>query len=198
MPNNPEEHWEYTINEWSRPPFTDIINALPENIKVLYDIGANAGGFTHILKEKYPKLKAYCFEPIKSTCQYLRQAVPYATVIEKGVYYGKTESRAVWRGSNMGAYFVEHIDAVEPRVFTEEIMELCELEGLGIKKPDIIKMDIEGAEENVIEFSQVVKECPYLIIEWHPSRDQYEFFRTYLNHEIVVDLEGKQFLLKKK
>ena len=59
-------------------------------------------------------------------------------------------------------------------------------------------MDIEGAEENVIEFSQVVKECPYLIIEWHPSRDQYEFFRTYLNHEIVVDLEGKQFLLKKK
>lgn len=197
MPNSPAEHWEYTIHEWSHPPFLSFINAIPD-VKVLYDSGANVGGFSHIIKNRFPNVKAYCFEPIKETCAYLKQAVPYATVIEKGVYYGKTESRAVWRGSNMGAYFVEHIDAGEPRIFTEEVMELCELEGLGIEKPDLIKMDIEGAEENVIEHSKVVKECEYLIIEWHPSRDPYTFFETYLNHEILVDLEGKQFLLKKK
>lgn len=197
MPNSPSEHWEYTIHEWSNQPFTSILDALP-SIKVLYDIGANAGGFTHVIKNRFPDVKAYCFEPMKSTCQYLKQFVPYAMVIEKGVYYGKTESRAVWRGSNMGAYFVEHIDAGEPRVFTDEIMELCELENLGIEKPDLIKMDIEGAEENVIEHSTAVKDCPYLIIEWHPDRNPYEFFEKYLNHEILVDLEGKQFLLKKK
>lgn len=192
-----KEHWGYTLSEWDKPDFQSLIPNLPDT-PVFFDVGANVGGVTEVLRKRYPNLKAYCFEPVSVNYQELINNVPYATNFQKGIYYGKSESQVLWRGGNDGAYFVEHIDAGEPRVPTGEIMELVELESLDLPTPDLIKLDVEGAEENIIEHSRIVKECKHLIIEWHPSKDPIAFFKEHLpNHEIVVNLGNHQFLLVK-
>lgn len=190
-----KEHFSYTVNEWSNDPFTKILEKLPE-IKVFYDIGANVGGVTYVLKNKYPKLKAFCFEPVEVNFNELVQNVPFATCIQKGIYYGETKSKVMWRGSNEGAFFVEHINAGEPRVDHGDTIDLIELESIKLPKPDLIKLDVEGAEENIIEHSKLIKKCPYLIVEWHPDHvDPIQFFEKHLNHKILLNIENKQFLL---
>ncbi len=199
MPETPHDHWEYTLKEWNTPLFRRITDELPKKIGVLYDIGANVGGFAQVMKDKYPDLQAVCFEPVKENFVALEEYVPWAECINYGIYYGKHESRVTWRGSNIGAYFVEHINSGEPRVFTGEVMKLEELETFDkLPLPDLIKLDVEGAEENILEYSETCRNCPWLIIEWHPDHvNPYEFFKKYLpRHKIVVDLESKQFLLK--
>ena len=91
--------------------------------------------------------------------------------------------------------FVEHIDAGSPIVTVEGRMVLKTLEEVGVK-PDLIKMDIEGAEENLIMYSTLLKETPWLIIEWHPDKSFEDLRKQFLpDHEVVVNLENKQYLL---
>jgi FkbM family methyltransferase len=195
MPETPIEHWNYTINEWSREPFNKIIDSLPE-LNVVFDVGANVGGFTDVLFKKYPDAEFYCFEPIKDNFDALVDNVPYAECIQKGIYYGAKTSKATWRGSNIGAFFLDQVDSGEPRIFTGEVVDLMEFEELDVI-PDLIKLDVEGAEENILEYSKVCKRCPNLIIEWHLDHvPVLDFFKKHLpNHKIVVNLEDKQFLL---
>lgn len=197
MPVLPLEHWAYTIREWTNHPFTQITDALPKDIKVMYDIGANVGGFSYVIKQKYPDIHIEAFEPVERNYEALCKYMPDVVSHKVGIFYGQTSSRVMCRGdSNCGAFFVEHIVAGEPQVTNGEIMELVELEKLDLPKPDLIKMDVEGAEENIIEFSEIVHKCPNLIIEWHPSLDPIAFFTKHLpDHKIVVNLDNKQFYL---
>lgn len=196
MTTSQASHWDYTVNEWSRAPFTRIIEELPDNLKRIWDIGANVGGFTHILQRKYPKAVFHCFEPVKANYEYLTEHVK-AHHHRYGIYYGARTSRVVSRGDgNVGGIFIEQLDAGEPRVFADEVIKLKTFEELDLADPDLIKFDIEGAEENVLEHSLLVKRTPWLIVEWHPPTDPHAFFKKHLpNHRIVVNLEDKQFLL---
>lgn len=199
MPATPSDHFEYTVTEWSNPPFVDILNALPKRLDIIYDIGANSGGFTHVLRNKYRLATFYCFEPLKRNFDELVINTPYAHHFKVGIFYGVEEAKLYERGGNIGAVFLEQVNTGQPREFTGESVHLSELENLRIQKPDLIKIDVEGAETNIIPNSNVVKDCKYLIIEWHPSNNGVDFFKEHLpNHEILVDLEGKQFLLCKR
>lgn len=191
----PKEHWDYTINEWNNSVFQQITSRLPE-LNVIYDIGANVGGFTEVMKRKYPNADIYCFEPVPINFEELVKNVPYAQAFQFGIFYGQTSTKLLWRGSNEGAIFVEYTDSGEPRIDRGEVAELKELEDLGIPKPDLIKMDVEGSELNIIEHSAIVKETPYLIVEWHPNQDCEKFFETHLpNHRVLVNIGNNQILL---
>lgn len=200
MPSTPKEHFEYTIREWTGGEFSQMLKNLPSDLKVIYDIGANAGGFTQIMHSNYPEAHLYCFEPVQINFDSLRENTPYAAHFKKGIFYGAKRSRVLWRGENIGAFFVEQINAGEPRIHRDsEFMDLEELESFTevIEKPDLIKMDVEGAEVNIIEHSKAVKECPWLIIEWHPDEDAITFFAKHLpNHRVVHRIANNQFLLK--
>lgn len=196
MPGTPFEHWDYTLHEWSSGGFKKLFDEIPE-IKVLYDIGANSGGFSRLILDKNPTCKVYAFEPVDFNYQGLIKLLPEATSFKVGIFYGKKQSKILWRGANCGAYFVEHINAGLDIVDTGQVMELAELESFDIPKPDLIKLDVEGAEENIIEHSSIVKTCPYIVLEWHPSTDVFAFLDKHLpNHKIVYNLENIQFLLK--
>lgn len=198
MPNI-NDHFKYTVEEWQNEHFKKITDALPEKLNVVFDVGANVGGWAHVMQEKYGnKLQMVCFEPVKENIDMLMSKDLNITVVPMGIYYGATESHVCSRGDgNCGGIFVEQIDAGDPIVKSDEIIQLRTFEELDLPKPDLMKFDVEGAEENIIEHSTLVKQTPWLIIEWHPQfKDPYEFFRTHLpNHEVVVDIVNTQFLL---
>lgn len=196
MPATPSDHFSYTINEWGSDLFKKITDKLPKRLDVIYDIGANSGGFTKVMKDKYKLANIYCFEPLQRNFDELKLNTPYATHFKVGIFYGMDNAKLFERGGNIGAVFLEHVESGEPREYTGESVHLSELENLPILKPDLIKMDVEGAEVNIIQHSPYVKECKWLIIEWHPNVNPINFFNEHLKkHEIVVNLEGKQFLL---
>jgi FkbM family methyltransferase len=197
MPSTPSDHFGYTVNEWSSPPFSPLIDALPTDIRSVADIGANSGGFSHVLRRKLEFASFTCFEPVLDTFEYLKEALPWAKCVQKGVYYGAKESKVMWRGENIGACFLEQVNAGPDKVERKgEVVQLCELEGYG--PFDLIKMDIEDAEENVIANSKAVREAKWLIVEWHPYVEPRAFFEGHLDHEVIISLEEKQFLLKKR
>lgn len=199
MPSTQHDHWSYTIEEWQKLPFTELTAAMPDHLKVVYDIGANVGGWAHVMQRKYhERLDMHCFEPVLANFNALCENMPKAHNHHYGIFYGARDSHVVARGQygNVGAYFVEQIDAGEPRVIFEEVIKLKTLEELELPLPDLIKMDVEGAEENIIERSTMVKECKWLVIEWHPNKSAIEFFKQHLpNHRVVVNLQNMQFLL---
>ena len=197
-----DTHFQYTVDEWTNNHFKKITDALPKDIKVVYDVGANVGGWAHVMQERYGnKLNMICFEPVQDNFSMLMSKDLNITGVPFGIFYGERESRVCSRGDgNCGGIFVEHIDAGDPIVKTDEVIQLRTFEELELPKPDLMKFDVEGAEENILEHSSLVKETPWLIIEWHPQyKSPYDFFKTHLpDHEIVVDLEHIQFLLKLK
>lgn len=194
MPSTPIEHLEYTVSEWSGP-FKDFIDKL-DDVKVCYDIGANAGGFSRVILNKFPKAKIVAVEPIPDNFNFLKRELKGHTCIQSAIYYGTRETKMYWRGSNIGAYFTEDVNAGDDKIFSGFTVSCYTLEELP-EKPDLIKLDVEGAEENIIPNSKVIKSCKYLIIEWHPDHvSPIDFFDTHLpNHEILINLEFKQFLL---
>ena len=196
MPATPKDHLEYTVKEWESAYFNQILEKLTD-IEVVYDIGANAGGFTVVLKKMFPHAEFHCFEPLPRNFEQLI-CVTGVHCHNVGVYYGKKEAKLQWRGENIGAIFIEDVDAGEPRVDTGEVTKLVELEELNIPKPTLVKLDVEGAEENILAHSTILKTTPWIILEWHPDHvDVFDFLKKHLpNHKIQVNLENKQLLLQ--
>jgi FkbM family methyltransferase len=197
MPETPERHWAYTIKEWGAPKYQEMLTLLPSEVGVIYDIGANVGGFSHVIQQKYPKAAIHAFEPVKINYDALVKYMPNINHHKLGIYYGFTKSVVQSRGdSNIGAFFVEHIDAGEPRINHDETMDLVELESLQLPPPDLIKLDVEGAEENILEHSDLCRKTPYILLEWHPNTEPVEFFKKHLpNHKILSTINTNQFLL---
>lgn len=198
MPVTQKDHWIYTVDEWTRDPYTQLLNALPFTLKVVYDIGANVGGWARVMQDRYDnKLEMHCFEPVQANYDMLCEQMPDAHNHKWGIFYGATESKVMSRGgTNCGAYFVEQIDAGEPRYEHDEVIELRPLEGQGLPHPDLVKLDIEGSEENVMAHSTMLKKVKWIIVEWHPNTDARAFFKEHLpNHGIVLNVATNQYLL---
>lgn len=126
--NTQAAHWIYTIEEWNsykHQKYLDIIFK-DNDIKVIYDIGANVGGTARIFldyAEKNNKIikKLYCFEPDKENMSFLEEKhekeilTKKIETINKGIYYGLKEARVFGIGSrlenkihkNVGGYSIE-------------------------------------------------------------------------------------------
>lgn len=196
MPGTPREHYEYTVNEWTGP-FREILDAVGD-VRVCYDVGANGGGFSAVILQRWPEAKVVAIEPIAANFESLRENVPGISAIRAAVQYGTRKTRMFWRGGNIGAFFTEEVDAGPDKFFCGEEVETMELEDIA-PPADLVKLDVEGAEVNIIESSPSLMRVRNIIVEWHPPQDEFRpFVMKHLpRHEIAVDLGG-QYLLKRK
>lgn len=194
MPGTPIEHLEYTINEWNGN-FYEMIEKLYD-INTVFDVGANAGGFCLVIRKRFPNCKLVTFEPIKETFDFLKNQID-ALHIQKAVQYGTKETKMYWRGSNIGACFTEEVNAGSDRIPRNEVVECTTLEEVGII-PDLVKIDVEGAEENILSNSTLIKTTPYIILEWHPDHvSVLDFIKRNLpNHVVIHNIENKQLCLR--
>jgi len=201
MPDTQEEHLECTTNEWqTNSYFIDVINILKENnIKTFADVGANVGGVSDVLLKNINSIQiGYLIEPQKDNYKFLFERYKNNTKIvclNFGIYYGKTFAN-FWRcDRNVGGYTV--IKNNDNFAQIEETCQLFELEFFNFKSIDFLKMDVEGAEFNIIENSTLLKTIKFLEIETH-SNQGIEFYKNYFpNHKILFSWGTNHLFLER-
>jgi FkbM family methyltransferase len=214
MPNNREEHINYTRKEWETWPIFKLIlyklNNL--NIKTVVDLGANVGEVSNVFFEKISSIEnLYLFEPQNDNFNFILDRFQNNSkfkLFKYGIYYGKEQSNLYRQDSNVGGY------SVEKNIIEEyETVDLKPLEYFNIKNIDFIKIDIEGAEYNVLQNSTILKEIPYVLVEAHPHGfdlsilnkiNLHQYFLNYLTehlntHDLIYcDSVQYQYFLEKK
>ena len=228
-----EGHLNYTMREWSNQGYQlNLAEIFKDNdIKTIYDIGANTGGSTlsilnYCERENKNWEKVYCFEPDLENINFLKDLLSQeikkdkVIPIQTGVYYGLKSAKAFGMGvcnpqnsihPNVGGMGIEECmkavrdkriasgenvfcDQVGEKIFTLDTLEnLCK----DFPSPDLVKIDVEGAEANILENSELIKNSKYILAEWNQEGKFQVFLDENLPHfEIILD--DADFLLKNK
>lgn len=190
-----------TIREWNAPIRNKTFEYLiDKNIKTIVDIGANFGVFTDRCLQEFLGLERIdVIEPDDTNIEILKYNLGSNSKVHLhhcGIFYGEEEVSVQGVGDNSpGGYMVKKVDKKHHGQFIDKLLtyedkifKVKSLEVLFKKAPDLLKMDIEGSEYNILENSELLQECPYLIVEFHNHLPEYvcDFIRSWLpNHEII-------------
>jgi len=171
--NNSEEYHRIKREVWGANCY--YVELEKESPKIM-DAGAHIGITSLYFKKLWPKAKILALEPLLANYQLLEKNVfvnqldieieNVALAHQEGAarfYYDKSDS--AWystAGFNPGAWNGDQ-ESEETQVLTKPLSHY-----LG-EEWDLIKIDIEGAEDNVIfEARKYLTKCPQYLIEFHP------------------------------
>ena len=163
MPFTLNEHITYTRNEWLKQKYySNVIDYLRnKKIKTIIDAGGCTGEVTKIIFEYIDTVrKSFIFEASKVNSNFIKENLNgyNIEIINKFLFYGK-ESISIGlsiNDNNVGGYSMNHTDNI-----IEDCVPTTTLESIDIDI-DFIKLDIEGAEENVIINSSKIKKIKFL------------------------------------
>lgn len=169
-------------NSASFPAFRDIFrdenyktNLNGENLVVM-DCGANIGCSAIYFATSYNNVKRiYCYEPVKENIEYLKKNINTNNLKDKIIIIQKGISNK----NELVNFTIEGVTShktkgkgikVELLNFDNEIKKIINKEG----KLDLIKLDIEGAEKEILKKSKYLNKVKNLIIEIHPENKSEE------------------------
>ncbi len=149
---------------------------------VIFDIGANIGLHSYYFARNFKNSYVYSFEPLRANANYIKEIISLnklsnIKVIEKAV------------GAETGTIFFDtyknnHQSRITttPTDLSVEIITLDDFVKEEHIKPDFIKIDVEGAESEVLSgFKHLISSVnPVVIIELHTSQQSKlvaDFFR---------------------
>lgn len=128
------------------PELTRLIQSIVRPGMTCYDCGANAGYFTLLFSKLVgPNGHVFSFEPLSANVQHIRRHVflngcTNVTVVEGAL-----------ANSNGKVTFAS--DGALGRIGTEGEIEVdCRrIDSIGVPAPDVMKIDVEGAEEALVD-----------------------------------------------
>lgn len=203
--NNVNSHVDYTENEWTTSEYyCEVLEFLKERkIKNFIDIGACSGILGKLLFSKIDSLEnCILVEAMESNFNFIKEDYKNNSKVKlynNALYYGKEYVGIGEIGDSVGSFSILSNDNTKliKTITLENILE----ESIDILNNDVdfIKIDIEGAEYNIIENSEVLKNIKYIEIEFHNNdeygitsdKSRYEvwgpFLEKYLpNHQLVI------------
>lgn len=181
-------------------PYQDL---LPESANVIVDLGANVGVSTLYFRLRYPEATLYCFEPDPDNLRRLRaqSAVLGDTRVQNVALWSANGSLSFYvdphRGS-LSAVSVVHDRQQEIRVRARTLETVLEEEG--ISDVDVLKFDIEGAEEEALVPFEHFERIQVLCGEVHADLcDAEAVFETLDMHfdtvrKTPMDIEGRWYV----
>lgn len=207
--NNLENHSLYTTKEWnSSEYYIKVLGYLKDRkIKTFVDIGSCSGVLSKLFFERIPSLeKCVLVEPVSDNYNFIVNNVSNnedVFVYNRSLYYGKDVIHIGQVDGNVGAFSIlSNLGSIESKTSTLE--EINENPFWGGRKIDFVKIDIEGAEYNFIENSTLLKEIPYIEIEFHNNveygvlegSERYNIWKPFIeknlpNHELIYGGLGK-------
>lgn len=195
---NQDDHYVYTLREWQQPQFREFFDKANElaKIETIYDIGACVGAWSVLARMFTKAQRIDAFEPDADNVAYMQNVItdPKIHIHDFGIYYGKTQEFAYGCGdSNVGGQFLGGIHSYGEK--TGKVFNLKRLEELDLPQPNLIKMDIEGAEKNIIKNSPLLHTTPLLLVEWHFPQESAPDYFSQLPHKIVHELDNTMYLL---
>jgi hypothetical protein len=149
-----------TIAEFFSPDSAIMPTNLPAlHPKVIYDLGANVGVSSLFFTSLFPKATIYGFEPLPENFEVCllnyrsipnsSQVFPWAIGSKTGqaVFDCKNDSRGGRLESTHQDPNLETVAQIQVKIIS--VTDLIEKEGL--PPPDLLKIDVEGAEYDVLE-----------------------------------------------
>lgn len=168
---------------------------LIHNAKTIIDIGANEGSFIKSAKYVFPQAKIYAFEPQIKFYNIIKN-FKNVTAFNFGLWDKEEESIFYINKQNTGASsFLKPLEDYTKYIGKKDKISEVKLHkkrfdklNINIERPCFVKIDVEGAEANVIKgFGDKLKEVDVLQIEW--------FFKDF--HENQMKLGSLIPLLEK-
>jgi FkbM family methyltransferase len=135
---------------------------------LIIDCGANIGLSIIYFKQLFPKAKILAFEPDRKAIASLRFNIESfgfsdVQVLERAVWNEETTLEFLAEGADGG-----RIVAIENQNFSKHIVETVRLRDYLQEQVDFLKIDIEGAETEVIlDCRDLLKNIRNLFIEYH-------------------------------
>lgn len=180
--------------------------------KIIWDIGAHIGYHTlGFAKMVGPSGKVFAFEPNKANQNRLNlnvsgnkdlsrviQLMPFALGEKEGKFQFKTTDD-VDSARSSGGYLTNvlpPLDSIVYHDFKQQLVKVKTIDGL-IKAnknsvPDIIKLDVEGAETNVIRggLKMIREKHPIMLIEVHNIKVMKEIMEILIPLKYKISIEN--------
>jgi FkbM family methyltransferase len=137
-----------------------------KNNPVIFDCGANIGLASRYFLNVYPQCRLIAFEPDPSVAQVYLSNVPEPKVFyQKAVWVNDAGVRMVREGADAGFISTEGDMVVESISLKDELMKFPQI--------DMLKMDIEGAESDVMmDIKPELSRVQNMFIEYHDRKDR--------------------------
>lgn len=190
-------YYDYLITPFSLQayPYEVIYNIkapIKEDIRTILDIGGNLGQFAVTAKYVWPDAKIFVFEPYDKAFQLLKKnttGIEGISIYNYGVgEAGERDIYVVADRTSTASIFMDNAKSspiVRPgevekheSSFINDVVMLC-----GTSQYDLVKVDVEGAEYEVVEALANIK-IKYLYIELSSSRS-----KSYFSSDIFQLLE---------
>ncbi|MBI5079281.1 FkbM family methyltransferase [Candidatus Wolfebacteria bacterium] len=126
-----------------------FIKKLVNNNSVVFDLGANTGDFSKIISEKFG-CKAYAVEPIPNLFNSIKE-----TELIKKIQASVADKSGIVRlflpKDRCATMYSKDQELIEKSINVEALSLFDLMNKFGIKKIDLIKIDIEGEEIPILE-----------------------------------------------
>ena len=190
MPSSLVEHVSETESELSSITyFKNVVNFLKSrNIENVLDVGGCTGQVSVLLIHSIPTIKKITIlEPVRENYEFICERAKEADTVEievinKALFYGEEYIQLGRCDSNVGGWSFRHQNNQTDSVKTITLEEFSNV--------DFAKIDIEGAESNVVPNSTYIKEIPYIEIEFHDELyvTWGDFINEHLNsHQVMFE-----------
>lgn len=176
------------------------LNSTPH---VIVDAGANVGLSSVFFAERFPGATIYAIEPEASNFIALKKNIEgYVNIkaMQSALWYRDTTLKVADAGENHWAFTVQECQQSDPASFGAiSIASFMELNG--IKKIDLLKMDIEGAERELFSknYDDWLEHTQAIIIElhdWLKPGCSSSFFRAIAEYNIKTTLHNGMILVE--
>ena len=173
------------LTDWSQlcvacevfaPPGVYNFAHLPRDPKVIVDLGANCGLASKWFSMRYPTARVIAFEPNELACRTAVRNLPERSVSVRCAAAGAadgtielwTRPGQSWGSSVLGSWGIQVTPSADHKVDPVASVSLDSmLDELG--HIDLLKIDIEGAEYDVLRACSRIDDVGCIIGEFHPQ-----------------------------